>query len=477
MSDISNFILFLIPRNYENKDVLERKIALMQLKHIILFTFLTLLLNYGSFGQEKEDSVKTGFNFGALPTITYDSDFGLQYGGMVNLYFYGDGSQYPEYRHSIYTEISRFTKGSGINRLFYDSKYLIPGIRVTTDISYLTEQALPFYGFNGAEAIYNSNWEDDASEDYFSRIFYRHERKLFRLKADFQGKIKGRKLGWIAGYVGYNFKIGSVDIDKLNEGQSEELLLPDTAGLYDLYTNWGIIDENEKDGGTHHYVKAGLVYDTRDNEPNPMSGIWTEFVVQAAPGFMGNGDFGHAKISFTHRQYFTLIPKDLSLAYRVLYQTTQGDCPFYLYPLISTSFLKGANSEGVGGAKTVRGVMRNRLVGKGIAFGNLELRWKFWRFHFIKQNFYVGANIFGDAGMVTEKIEFDKEAAIQKAQEDYPNLDPDTFFGEQEKLHVGAGAGIRVVMNQNFVVAFDAAQSLYDQDGGLGIYIGLNYLF
>ncbi len=449
----------------------------MRLKSIFIFLLIAATIN--SFAQKdtKEDSVKTGLNFGALPTITYDSDFGLQYGGMVNLYFYGDGTTYPEYRHSLYMEVSRFTKGSGINRLFYDSKYLIPGIRLTADMSYLTEQALPFYGFNGAEAIYNADWEDDQSDDYISRVFYRHERQFFRLKTDFQGKLPFKNLGWIAGYLGYKFNIGSVDIDRLNQGKSGDDALPDTAGLYDLYVRWGLIDEAEKDGGTHHYFKAGLVYDTRDNEPNPMSGIWSEFVVQAAPEFAGNNNFGHAKISLTHRQYFTLIPEDLSLAYRMLYQTTVGDCPFYLYPLISTSFLKGANSEGLGGAKTVRGVLRNRIVGRGIAFGNLELRYKIWRFHFFKQNFYLGTNLFVDAGIVTEPIAFDKRAAVAAIEEDLPDFNANEFFGSGEKPHFGVGAGFRLAMNQNFVIAFDAAHSLNPQDGGLGIYIGLNYLF
>ena len=450
----------------------------MRLKtYTILFLSIVLLSNTGFSQKAKKDSVKTGLNLGALPTITYDSDFGLQYGGMVNFYFYGDGSTYPQYRHSIYTEISRFTKGSGINRLFYDSKYLIPGIRLTADVSYLTEQALPFYGFNGAEAVYNKDWEDDQSNDYISRVFYRHERKLFRFKTDFQGKLPYKNFGWILGYEGYNFEIGSVDIDRLNRGKTESNELPDTAGLYDLFVNWGIIGEDEKDGGTHHYFKAGIVYDTRDNEPNPMSGMWTEFVVQGAPEFAGNKGFGHAKISLTHRQYFTLIPKDLSLAYRVQYQTTQGSTPFYLYPLITTSFLKGANSEGLGGAKTVRGILRNRLVGKGIAYGNLELRWKFHRFRLFKQNFYLGANVFGDVGMITEKIKFDEAQAIENATALNPDFNADDFFSKGEKPHFGVGTGMRVVMNQNFVIAFDAAHSLDPQDGGLGIYIGLNYLF
>ncbi|MFO7863496.1 MAG: DUF454 family protein, partial [Salinivirgaceae bacterium] len=384
-------------------------------KKILFLMALSLVVIAANAKDEPRDSVKTGLNLGALPTITYDSDFGLQYGAMVNFFFYGDGSTYPQYRHSIYTEMSRFTKGSGINRLFYDSKYLIPGVRLTADISYLTEKALPFYGFNGAEAFYNGNWENDQSDEYISRVFYRHERKLFRFKTDFQGKLPVKNWGWIAGYEAYNFQIGSVDIDQLNDGQASGSELPDTAGLYDLYVRWQMIDEDEKDGGTHHYVKGGIVYDTRDNEPNPMSGIWTEFVVQGAPGIFESKKYSHAKISFTHRQYFTLIPNDLALAVRILYQTTVGKSPFYLYPLISTSYLKGANSEGVGGAKTVRGVLRNRVVGKSIAFGNIELRYKLWRFHLLNQNFYIGTNLFTDAGVIVENIPYDRNEAIRIA--------------------------------------------------------------
>lgn len=440
----------------------------------ILLITLVLLFNSNTFAIK--DSVKTGLNVGALPTITYDSDFGLQYGGMVNLYFYGDGSSYPQYHHSIYTEISRFTKGSGINRLFYDSRYLIPGIRVTTDMSYLTEQALPFYGFNGSEAIYNSKWDNDQSDDYKSRVFYRHERKMFRFKADFQGRLPVKNLGWIAGYEAYDFQIGSVNINKLNKGKPTDEALPDTAGLYDLYSQWGIISDKEKNGGTHHYIKVGIVYDTRDNEPNPMKGLWSEFVVQPAPSFMGNKGFGHAKISLTHRQYFTIIPRDFSFAVRLLYQTTVGNCPFYLYPLITTSFLKGANSEGLGGAKTVRGVLRNRVVGKSIAFGNAELRYKFWHFRFFNQNFYTGVNLFVDAGTVLRNFSFSKEAAISAASFD-PTFEHEDYFSTKETIHIGYGGGLRLAMNQNFVIAFDAAQSLSKEDGGLGIYIGLNYLF
>ena len=52
------------------------------------------------------------------------------------------------------------------------------------------------------------------------------------------------------------------------------------------------------------------MWDSRDNRPNPMKGIWTEIGIEVAPKFMGN-DWGFSKFYITHRQYFTLIEKDL----------------------------------------------------------------------------------------------------------------------------------------------------------------------
>src|SRR5664279_412926 len=99
----------------------------------------------------KTQKIKTGWTFGAVPAITYNSDLGFQYGAVVNFFYFGDGKTYPKYLHNIYLEWSRYTKGSGINMLRYDSEHLIPGVRLTGELSYLTEQALDFYGFNGLE--------------------------------------------------------------------------------------------------------------------------------------------------------------------------------------------------------------------------------------------------------------------------------------------------------------------------------------
>ena len=446
-----------------------------------LFTFLILSFFIISHAQEndekkeKTDEIKTGWNFGLLPAISFDSDLGFQYGGLVNFYDYGDGSRYPNYNHSIYIEASAFTKGSGIFRVMYDTDKLIKGIQITTDLSYLPDQAYRFYGYNGYDAVYKDSWVTNDDEEYRTRMFYNLDRKFFRFKTDWQGKLYGDNLKWVTGLSLYNVAISKVDIDRLNEGNEDNLLPSHTEqpGLFEKYQDWGIISPEEADGGFIPIIKLGMVYDSRDNRPNPMKGIWTELVLVNSPEFLG-AEMGFTKLSFIHRQYFTLIPKDLSFAYRLSYQgTIAGKTPFYAQPLIETSILRGAYSEGLGGGKTLRGIIRNRVIGDGFVYGNFEFRWKFARFRLFNQNFYLGLNAFADVGQVVQKVDLDLSNVSLGAGEELT----DYFLDDAEKMHLGVGAGLRIAMNQNFIIAVDYGKAIEEQDGNSGMYIGLNYLF
>jgi len=419
----------------------------------------------------QEEVTKSGWNFGALPTITFDTDLGFQYGALVNLYNYGDGSRYPNYDHSLYFEVSRYTKGSGINRFFYDSDRLIKGLQTSLDISYLSDQAYDFYGFNGYDAIVKPEFIDDENEEeYITRMYYKYDRKMFRLKLDLQGNFAGEYLRWAAGFNLLDIKIGSVDLDKLNKGKEGDEVLRDVDGLYEKYQAWGIIEAEEADGGFVPTFKAGLVYDSRDFKPNPMKGLWTEAVLLGAPGFLG-AESSFMKLSLTHRQYFTIIPDDLSFVYRLGYQTTvAGYVPFYYQTQVITSYMRRYISEGLGGVSSIRGIRRNRIVGDGIFYGNIEARWKFVRFRFINNNFYLGLNGFVDFGRVTKKIEVDPVVTFLPAEEAY-------FDEGAEKMHYSYGAGLRIVMNQNFIISADYGMAADERDGNSGLYIGLNYLF
>jgi len=454
------------------------------MKTRILIGCLGVLLLYSSliFAQQESDSLKTppskenikkGWNIGFLPVIGYSSDIGLQYGGLANIYDYGDGSTYPKYFHSLYFEVSRTNKGGGINQFFYDSEKLLHGLRVTADVTYLTEKALNFYGFNGYEAVYNPLWEDDTQDStiYKTRMFYRHERKLFRVGGDLQGKFSNPHLKWLGGFVFIQTKTAPVDIEKLNKGLSDSKKLPDVPGLYDEYVSWGVLSPEEKEG-SNSLLRLGLIYDTRDNEPNPMKGIWSEVIFAMAPSFLGDGDYGFIKIAAAHRQYFTLVNNDLSFAYRLAYQgTIAGKAPFYMQPYMINSFAQTTTIDGLGGSRNLRGIMRNRVVGDGMAYGNAEFRWKFYRFGLIKQNFYLALNAFADAGQVVQKIEVDKSGIPE-------NIDQSQYFSDgPEKPHVCLGAGLRVVMNQNFVISADYGAALDKRDGDTGLYIGFGFLF
>ena len=441
----------------------------------LIFSLTFVIVVFSSVAQEQ--ITKQGWNFGVLPAVTFDADLGFQYGGLINLYHYGDGSRYPSYDHSLYLEVSRFTKGSGINRLYYDSDRLLSGIQTSVDISYLSDKAYDFYGFNGYDAVVNADWFDDEMADYRTRMFYKYDRKMFRFKVDLQGKLAGDKLKWVGGVNLLNFDLGLVDIDKLNKNKDADDLLPahsEQPGLFEKYQNWGLISPEDADGGFVPTLKAGVVIDTRDNRPNPMKGVWTEAVFLFSPEFLG-GEHNFTKLSLIHRQYFTLIPEDLSLAYRLTYQTTLGGyAPFYYQTQMITSVMKSAASEGLGGASTLRGIRRNRIMGDGVFFGNVEARWKFSRFQFMNNNFYLGLNAFVDFGTVTKKMRsFDDLAMWNLPREERDNY----HEKDAEKMHYTYGLGLRAAMNENFIIRCDYGLATDDRDGDSGIYIGLNYLF
>ena len=205
-----------------------------------------------------------------------------------------------------------------------------------------------------------------------------------------------------------------------------------------------------------------------------MRGIWTEAVVEGAPEFLG-AESSFAKLSLTHRQYFTIIEDDLSFAYRLNYQTTiAGHTPFYYQTMVIVSELKGASSEGLGGGSTLRGVRRNRVMGDGYFLGNIEARWKFVRFQFINNNFYLGLNGFMDFGQITKKMDGIENVPVSVLNSEAAR---DYYEKDAEKMHISYGAGLRIAMNENFIIKVDYGMAADKRDGTSGVYIGLNYLF
>jgi outer membrane protein assembly factor BamA len=447
-------------------------------KMILIIAWIFLAASGEAVGQADSSAIpakekkKTGWTWAGLPVVAYDADMGLQLGALGQVFYYGDGSTYPEYKHTVYAECSWFTKGSSVYQLFYDSKYLIPGgIRVTADIDYLPEKALDFYGFNGYEARYDASVTEPGSDDYLTRVFYKQERKMFRIMADFQGPLMGQKLRWIAGINIFGIQTGTVDIDRINKGKPEDKKLPDTSLLYDRYVRYQLIRPEEKAGGTTIYLKTGIVYDTRDHEAAPDKGLWSEVLLLSAPAFLGNSPYAFVKLAVTHRQYLSLVKKHLVAAYQLSYQgTIGGTTPYYILPYIYSSYSLTTRPDGLGGMRTIRGVLRNRITGDGVAFGNVELRWKFFKSVVLKQNLYLGLTGFLDGGMVVQDHKINTNAV--------PDDQKSFLFNEpSDKLHLATGLGLRIAINDNFIISVDYGFAMNKQDGASGLYIGIGNIF
>ncbi len=441
------------------------------MKKYLLLLLVFQIIGYAAFASARDslktDSVKTkkGWSFGGIPVIGYDADLGFQYGVLGNLYHYGDGSIYPDFKHSIYLEFSHTTGGSGINMLNYDSGVLWERVRVTGSFSYLTEQTLDFFGFNGYEAEYNPAFTERGNPDYITSVYYSYDRRLFRLTGNFQYNFKNTDLWAVGGFEANHVKVGTVDIDRLNKHKDEEDKLPDVNTLYDNYVDWGIITSDEKDGGYTTIMKLGLMYDSRDNEASPWHGIWSEAFISVAPAFMGSNNT-YARLNITHRQYFTLKKRRLSLAYRLGYQTKiGGEMPFYMVPFIY--YASQVTRDGLGGGRTLRGVIRNRVIGEGVVYGNFEVRWKFYDFTLFKQDVYLALSPFTDMGRVVRKYHFSTE-----------NIPDDVnIVADEEKMHISYGASFNFVMNHNFILCFNYGAAADKRDGNSGLYITVGYLF
>ena len=418
---------------------------------------------------QNKSIVKQDWSLGALPVVAYNSDVGLRYGALVNLFDFGDGTRYPNYDQSLYFEWSQTTKGSRLFQVLFDTKVLIPNTRLTSEISYKTEQAMDFYGFNGYGSYYSADFEDDEHSDYLSRMFYRIHSQSFMLKSDLQVNLAGEKVRALGGISFFNVKTSEVDVDKLNKGQSEVDKLPthdEQPGLYRYYVDAGIISEEEKAGAANLLVKVGGIIDTRDAEANPGKGILAESFVLANLGVESSS---YGKLILNWHQYKTLLPRKVSLAYRLSYQPkVWGDIPWYMLPYIYNS---RRERYGLGGIYSLRGIIRNRVVGDGVAFANMEIRSVLFRTVIKKQNFYLGFVPFVDMGMVTEKVDVDYSLLPTDVR---MLIQPQT---DKESIHLSYGAELKFVLNDNFIVSASYGKAADKRDGTSGFYIDLNYMF
>lgn len=424
-------------------------------KNCLLLAALSLSL---SVMAQKEEIIKTGWNFGPLPVVGFDSDLGFQYGLCCDIFNYGNGTNYPQYDYKINVEASTYTKGSSILRTYGDFKTLIPDGKLFFDITYFNAPKFGFYGYNGyatkfdPDLIFPAGLPEDTKTGYNFM-----SRNQFRALASIRKTITGN-LSWAAGLAFYHIKTDRLNL-KEYEGQMT---------LYDAFIAQGLIRDDEKNGGNVTQLRAGLVYDSRNHDSDPTRGENIELSLVYAPDLIDAGGYSNLGVHLSLCQYLPIFSDRLTFAYRALVQAKLwGEIPYYFTNNINSMFFRKMYTEGLGGNASVRGLNRNGVLGDGFLMLNTELRWRIYDFKFINQNWQIATNPFFDLGKIIQPYRLDEQkAAIGMYQ------------GDESKPHFTAGLGIKLIMNHNMVISFEGGKPFNSNDGtGLWTNIGFNYLF
>lgn len=188
------------------------------------------------------------------------------------------------------------------------------------------------------------------------------------------------------------------------------------------------------------FLQLGIVYDTRDLETDPSSGVFAEITNElsikgVASSFSINKTFVHVKF---YQQLFPKVFKKFVLAFRFGMGYTALNAPFFEY---QDEWSSEGSIEGLGGAHTLRGYKQSRFLARVMNFANLELRLRFWQTKLLKQHLAFSAVPFCDAGGVWN---------------DFNTL---TRF---QNYRVSPGLGLRIAWNVNTILRFDYAVSKED---------------
>ena len=455
--------------------------------------------------DSKKQTVKKGWNIAPFPSVGYNSDTGFQIGALCEIFDYGDGSTYPAYKHKFNVDLSWTTKDQVKLHFFYDSKYLIPKVRLTAAATYILAQMYPFMGFNGSASPYYEHFASGKKQE--NRVaMYNIKRNMMRVMADFQGDITSNKFRWAAGISYWWYDIQDITLKKKGKPAydttpNDYLTAQDvnSASLWQLYQRVGLIKANEANGGHHLELKAGLVYDSREHEADPSRGIWAEVYAYGSPDILngrGKDGYNYLKLAAHFRHYVPIWQDKITFAYHLAYQgKLAGNAPYYTLQNINTLYLRQIISDGLGSINTVRGVPYNSVIGDGYAWANVEMRFKIVSFRFIKQNFYLATNPFFDMGACVQPYRLNEMKAVLTNDELTQAEKNLLYTGQNEKLHMSAGVGLKLAMNRNFILSAEVAvplnttvytntnlnvpvdQLVTKKSYKPGVNIGLNYIF
>lgn len=415
-------------------------------------TAAALLASLTAFAQ-KEEKPQTGWTFMTLPILSYNSDQGLNLGAWGDLFYYGDGSDWPHFIHHIGFNGAYMTKGSWYLHAFFDSDKLIPGISLRTSATYRDVSANNFYGFNGIAAPFDEALEMNQDT---RTAYYTNQRRFIRVSAVAYGPLKGQ-LKWMGGALFRWVKAGDFQLENYDSGHS----------LYLDYIDQGLIREDEKNGGTSLEFKAGAKYDSRDRELTPDKGIYAQLYLLGNACLKG-GPYHYGQLVADYRQFIPIIPSRIVFAWHLgLQQRLWGEIPFYNINELATPEYRYEEFSGLGSRYSIRGYRLNRIAASGYAWGNFEFRLTPFAFDLFKQHIELVFNPFVDLGAITEAYRLEEQKQLGPAF--YQDIDLPVM--------TSAGIGFKFQVNHSPIISIDVARAFHPQLSDWMVGMASSYIF
>ena len=117
----------------------------------------------------------------------------------------------------------------------------------------------------------------------------------------------------------------------------------------------------------------------------------------------------------------------------------------------------------------------------------MEFRFQICKFDIGKEHFFIGLNPFVDMGLILQPYRLDQNVIIENIKEHDPDFDLDNLsdyivFDDSKNVyrpHFSGGLGLKLMMNDNFVLSVDWAVPFdkRDNDGMANIYVKMGYMF
>lgn len=339
----------------------------------------------------------TPFDLALLPLLNFTTDRGFGFGGFGAGYWREGGDEKTPYSAMLSLQLWFTTGGYQYHKVLLDLPH-VAGSDVRFDL------------FGGYEA-WDGAW-------YFGSGARRPRRIDVRLDADYY------RSGVDGALVVSNVRVPiggpAIAFGSITFRHANVTAYP--GSLLALEKPVGV------DGGLLGQASAGALIDTRDQEPSPQRGVFSELSLRGAVRGWGS-DFGFWGVNATHRQWFALLSGGrLVWALRGAIDLSTEGRPFF-----QKHILGGSQFVEIGGNSSLRGLLVGRYRGDVVVLGTSELRWQL-----------LDATVFGTAIGLTLNGFF--EAARISDWDDL--LDGQPF-------HPTVGFGPRLTWNRLFVVRAD----------------------